>query len=375
MSLAPQAYRPSQIGDTPEAFFSGVGSMTKNVSKTETGGQSAARRWLDMQQQQQITQQADDGQSFFNFEPQTESTSPFAPSYPSLPEANLTPGWNAIPSQVPSPPDSVSSPSPSWPPFQYGQQAPVHNILTDIYPDTRVQFGQSTPPDDEFPNLFPIPEQSQDSFDPNHESADETKRKRSTTSSTDTTTAPKRSRKNGRNANAPNGQATSSAEEVRRHKFLERNRIAASKCRQKKKEWTQNLETRARELAKENNSLRLMIDSMRDEMLFIKGEMLKHTSCACDDIQDWLKSSAGSLSASPVIKTEHSPIQSTETSRRGSVTTTGGASLDQEATSPVGKGSEGSTSEELQNLEGLLMNQLVHDTSDEGILSALRTTR
>ncbi|KAL8703195.1 MAG: hypothetical protein Q9201_003614 [Fulgogasparrea decipioides] len=372
MSLA---YRPSQIGDTPEAFFSGIGSMAKNLSKTEDNGQSAARRWLDMQQQQQNNQQADDGQSFFNFEPQTESTSPFVPSYPSLPEANLTAGWNAIPSQVPSPPDSVSSPAPSWPPFQYGQQAPVHNILTDIYPDTRVQFGQSTPPDDEFPNLFPVREQSQDPFDSKHESAGETHRKRSTTSSNDKTTAPKRSRKHGRNANASNGQATSSAEEVRRHKFLERNRIAASKCRQKKKEWTQNLETRARELAKENNSLRLMVDSMRDEMLFIKGEMLKHTSCGCDDIQDWLKSGAGSLSASPVVKTEHSPIQSAEPSRRGSITSIGGGSFDQEATSPVAKGSEGSTSQDLQNLEGLLMDQLVHDTSDEGIISALRTSR
>lgn len=251
----------------------------------------------------------------------------------------------------------------------------MHNILTDIYPNTGLQYGQNTPPDDEYNNnVFASIEQPQAM--PTHNchspSTAEKKRKRHSASTASKDAPPKRSRKYGRSIDSSNGQAPSGVEEVRRSKFLERNRIAASKCRQKKKEWTQNLENRARELAKENQSLRMMVESLRDEMLFLKTEMLKHTTCSCVDIQGWVSSGAGSHATSPRIKTEHSPINSAPTSRRGSFSSGGGAFHDDETTSPHHQPLRSSKSPEMQKLEGLLLDQLVHDTSDQGIANTLQ---
>ncbi|KAI4230182.1 MAG: hypothetical protein L6R36_000295 [Xanthoria steineri] len=361
MSIATLAYRSPLIGDSPEAIACGIDNASKDRGASKNVMASSARRWLDSQQQD-ITSPCDEPSSFFDFEPQIGSASPFAPQYPALPGTDLTPGWNAIVPQVPSPPHSAASPPPSWPPFP-SQQQPMHNILTDIYSDTRVQYGQNTPPDDAFPNTFAIPEK-------NEESGRKQKRS-STTNDVNSNSPAKRSRKNGRSSNSSNRQASSSVEDERRSKFLERNRVAASKCRQKKKEWTQNLESRARELQKENHSLRMMLDSMREEMMFIKDEMLKHTTCGCKQIQSWVHSNAESLCTNPTVKTEHSPIDSAPASRAGSVDTSGGEFPHQDSTSPAAKAVQPSALPQTQNLEALLIDQLTHNTSDQGIAKTL----
>lgn len=87
----------------------------------------------------------------------------------------------------------------------------------------------------------------------------------------------------------PNG------EDTRRAKFLERNCIAASKCRQKKIEWTYKLENQAREKQKQNCDMRMMVASLREEILFLKGEMLKHNSCNCVEIQKFMQKYANAL--------------------------------------------------------------------------------
>ncbi|KAI9891863.1 MAG: hypothetical protein M1814_002248 [Vezdaea aestivalis] len=87
--------------------------------------------------------------------------------------------------------------------------------------------------------------------------------------------------------------------DVKRNRFLERNRVAASKCRQKKKEWTDNLESGARELRKENTQLTLVVSSLKNEMLFLKGELLKHSSCDCNKIRQYLDNEAAHFAANP----------------------------------------------------------------------------
>ncbi|KAL8930663.1 MAG: hypothetical protein Q9208_000534 [Pyrenodesmia sp. 3 TL-2023] len=361
----------SHIGTPTEPVSFGMEDSSVSDYNVKDIGTSVASRWLKAHNPTGYSQQTDDVPSFFDFEPQLNPVSPYGAQYPSLPDADLTPGWNSM-TQMPSPPNSATSPPPSWPCVQRQQQPPVHNILTDIYPDTRVQYGQHTPPDDDFPNLFPITEQAQDPADSNDQAfaAGQAKRKRSSTSTDPKASPPKRARKYGRSLASSAGQAVSSADDVRRHKFLERNRIAASKCRQKKKEWTQNLENEARELQKNNKSLRIMLDSLRDELIFLKSEMIKHTSCGCEDIQSWVNSKAGQRALSPLIKTEQSPINSAPSSRRGSF-----SSQYQEATSPEQKTADRSTSPEMRDLEGLLVDRLVHDTSSERIASTLQAAR
>ncbi|KAH8148376.1 uncharacterized protein LAJ45_07477 [Morchella importuna] len=81
----------------------------------------------------------------------------------------------------------------------------------------------------------------------------------------------------------------------RRKKFLERNRVAASKCRQKKKLWMQKLEENARNAQLHAKSLKEQVTALKDEMLNLKGMLLKHTGCGCPQIQTYLENEAAKV--------------------------------------------------------------------------------
>jgi hypothetical protein len=79
----------------------------------------------------------------------------------------------------------------------------------------------------------------------------------------------------------------------KRKKFLERNRLAASKCRQKKKEWANNLEEQARYQAQENKLLRASVAQLRDECLYLKNFVLTtHSGCSCVGVKNYLMKEA-----------------------------------------------------------------------------------
>jgi hypothetical protein len=88
-------------------------------------------------------------------------------------------------------------------------------------------------------------------------------------------------------------------DEDKREKFLERNRVAASKCRQKKKAWTNNLEERARELTSQRQMLSAHVAMLRNELLELKCKCLEHTSCECEQIRDYLKNTVAALQPAP----------------------------------------------------------------------------
>jgi len=87
--------------------------------------------------------------------------------------------------------------------------------------------------------------------------------------------------------------------EEKREKFLERNRVAASKCRQKKKAWTNNLEERARELTSQRQMLTAHVAMLRNELLELKCKCLEHTSCDCEQIREYLKNTVAGLQSAP----------------------------------------------------------------------------
>lgn len=72
---------------------------------------------------------------------------------------------------------------------------------------------------------------------------------------------------------------------AKREKFLERNRLAASKCRQKKKEHTQQLETRYKEQSDKKEQLVAEIARLRSEILGLKNEVLRHAQCGDEPIK------------------------------------------------------------------------------------------
>lgn len=82
-----------------------------------------------------------------------------------------------------------------------------------------------------------------------------------------------------------------------RAKFLERNRIAASKCRQRKKEQTMDLESRFQEQSRKKDELMTKFSQLRLEVLELKNEVLKHAGCDDMSIRRHLAQSAAMSAA------------------------------------------------------------------------------
>ncbi|OJJ51031.1 hypothetical protein ASPZODRAFT_127025 [Penicilliopsis zonata CBS 506.65] len=74
-------------------------------------------------------------------------------------------------------------------------------------------------------------------------------------------------------------------DKAKREKFLERNRLAASKCRQKKKEHTMLLESRYKQQSDKKEQLMAEIARLRSEILGLKNEVLKHAQCGDEPIK------------------------------------------------------------------------------------------
>lgn len=380
MAAATRGYMsPSTYGSADILARSDIDTAKSNKFFTPFGKGSTIST-IEPQQTQKLASRSSNLDSlntnmdgFFDFEPPTNIDIPYRDQF-STPGASGSP-WNFLPL---SPPDSASfSPEDQW---ALGFQRPS-SIITNIDPaKTRAQYGQITPPNDDDDNASLLDYHHSNRQRPLHPlEPDSSPRKRKRNGSNTDNEHPsqpgKRTRKYARNVEA--ADAVNKPEDVKRSKFLERNRVAASKCRQKKKEWTQNLETRARELQKNNNMLRMDVESLRQEVLFLKAEMLKHNNCGCTQIQDFMKSNAGSGSFLDAqnnegyLEREQSPVESMPDSagsrRRSSL-----RDYDEEDNSPTADISEVSIVDDENALEALLSNSIHHETSEEGILKQVK---
>ncbi|XP_055359244.1 cyclic AMP-responsive element-binding protein 5 isoform X4 [Betta splendens] len=79
----------------------------------------------------------------------------------------------------------------------------------------------------------------------------------------------------------------------RRRKFLERNRAAATRCRQKRKVWVMSLEKKAEELTQTNMQLQNEVTMLKNEVTQLKQLLLTHKDCPITTMQ---KESQGYLS-------------------------------------------------------------------------------
>ncbi|KAF9343262.1 hypothetical protein BGX26_006006 [Mortierella sp. AD094] len=68
-------------------------------------------------------------------------------------------------------------------------------------------------------------------------------------------------------------------EEEKRKNFLERNRQAALKCRQRKKQWLANLQQKVEYLTTDNEQLLSQTAALRDEIIHLKALLLAHKDC------------------------------------------------------------------------------------------------
>ena len=67
--------------------------------------------------------------------------------------------------------------------------------------------------------------------------------------------------------------------EIKRQRFLERNRAAASRCRAKKKQWVDNLEKKAKDMETMNGSLQQEVLMLRSEVQQLKSILIAHKDC------------------------------------------------------------------------------------------------
>jgi len=221
-------------------------------------------------------------------------------------------------SQGLSPPQSSPSNSPkSWP-YESSQSTtpPAPQLLTEqSTTKTRSVHGQITPPTRESPN--PVlaggafnyssalidaekPATQVESQHPAPQGVGKRKRSNYTSHSSQiqTNESPKKGRRRRSSTKSTAATETQSAgvdDDTKRSRFLERNRLAASKCRQKKKEWTKGLEERARCLQTEKAQLQMMVGSLKSEVILVREELLRHSNCGCKRIRDYLNTQVNAL--------------------------------------------------------------------------------
>jgi bZIP transcription factor len=123
-----------------------------------------------------------------------------------------------------------------------------------------------------------------------------------------TTTKNKKSKKS---TQEPTPEPTEEpAEDGKRSKFLERNRVAASKCRQRKKQWMSGLQDTKNELETQHRQLQLEHSSLVNEVSSLKNQLMSHANCDDPNINLWInnearrfvQSEAGRVSISQVMQ-------------------------------------------------------------------------
>lgn len=75
---------------------------------------------------------------------------------------------------------------------------------------------------------------------------------------------------------------------ARRDKLLARNRVAASKCRQKKKVWVHDLEDAKYDLEAQHSTLQVEYNGLLDEVTQMKFHLMLHANCNDNQIDRWI---------------------------------------------------------------------------------------
>ena len=127
----------------------------------------------------------------------------------------------------------------------------------------------------------------------------------------------------GVNLEAPqkraNGRRSKLSEEEKRKSFLERNRIAALKCRQRKKQWLADLQTKLEMYTNENESLRAEVNALRSQLVNIKEILLVHKDCPGMHQERVTALLAGGSSSMEPTATTHANMAATSNSTLSAV--------------------------------------------------------
>ncbi|KAI1418771.1 hypothetical protein F5Y12DRAFT_789603 [Xylaria sp. FL1777] len=87
-----------------------------------------------------------------------------------------------------------------------------------------------------------------------------------------------------------------------------RNRLAAAKCRRKAKRGVDELQQRERDLLRENKMLNAQACLLREEVLQLKTEILRHNKCDNDYISQYIQRSARQVGIVPAEDSTCEPL-------------------------------------------------------------------
>ncbi|EGX87791.1 activating transcription factor 7a [Cordyceps militaris CM01] len=124
---------------------------------------------------------------------------------------------------------------------------------------------------------------------------DDTPQNPKTRSKTKMPAASTRSKTNAAPTKSKRGGAATGTADKRRKRNLERNRAAASKCRQRKKQWQDGLERKKMELESRYKSLHAEVKDLMEEVAQLKNFVMAHGACNDANIDDWIRNEADSF--------------------------------------------------------------------------------
>lgn len=179
------------------------------------------------------------------------------------------------------------------PPLRRSSNAGNKRGSIDDQRSYRVKYGQVTPPSDTLPASDPPLVQSSIEIP-----EVPTKRRRGTDAS--------------RASTQPSGRGSISVEPTspgdgKQEKTRARNRLAASKCRLKKKEQNSQLETRFKEEQRKRERLVKEVDSLRTELVSAKSALLAHSECGHSRIKEYIQDEANRLTTGGEIRNMGTP--------------------------------------------------------------------
>ncbi len=147
----------------------------------------------------------------------------------------------------------------------------------------QVQHGQITPPSDRSPIETHKPAELYSSIE--HLSEAPAKRRRGSSSQA-------RGSSQGASTRASSSAEPLSPGDNKQEKIRARNRLAASKCRQRKKKQNTQLESRYEYERIRHEELTRTVNSLREDIVAAKNQLLEHSECGHESIKTYIQSMA-----------------------------------------------------------------------------------
>ncbi|KAJ6788715.1 hypothetical protein PWT90_10053 [Aphanocladium album] len=139
------------------------------------------------------------------------------------------------------------------------------------------------------------PDTEEEDDDEDFEEEDETPKKPNTRSKNKMPAAASKTKSTSTTATKSKRGAASGTADKRRKRNLERNRAAASKCRQRKKQWQDGLERKKTELESRYKALHSESKELMEEVAQLKNFVMAHAACNDTNIDDWIRNEADSF--------------------------------------------------------------------------------